>query len=192
MARVLQIRRGTAAQNDNFTGLPGELSFDTDAKTVRVHDGVCLGGYALARTDQIPQPAGPADAFDINTVPDEFWADVVARFAPAPLTVLTSPAVPVRATTGIEYIFNTDLTPHFASADLVCAASDAGYATGDIVSAFGCGPYPASHPNVYRSASGVHACMLIGSQPLWVRHNQTGVVTNITAGAWNIRFRLYC
>jgi len=192
MARVLQIRRGSAAQNNNFTGMPGELSFDTDAKTVRVHDGAMLGGYALARADQIQQPAGPGDAFDINSVPDEFWADIVARFAPASLTVLTSRDVPVRATTGIEYIFNTELTPHFATADLVCAATDAGYAVGDVVSAFGFGAYPATRPNVYRSASGVHACMLIGGQQPWVRHHQTGVVTNITAGAWKLRFRLYC
>ncbi len=190
MARVLQIRRGSAAQNDNFTGLPGELSFDTDAKTVRVHDGAMLGGYALARADQIS--TAPADEFDIGTVPDEFWADIVARFAPAALTVLTSPAVPVRATTGIEYIFNTDLAPHFATADLVCVTADAGYSAGDIVSAFGFGAYPASRPNVYRSASGVHVCMLIGGQQPWVRHHQTGVVTNITNGAWKIQFRLYC
>ncbi len=43
MARVLQIRRGTTAQNDNFTGLSGELSFDTETKTLRVHDGTRLG-----------------------------------------------------------------------------------------------------------------------------------------------------
>lgn len=44
MTRVLQLRRGTTAQNNNFTGLPGEITFDMDAKTVRIHDGETLGG----------------------------------------------------------------------------------------------------------------------------------------------------
>lgn len=189
MARVLQIRRGTAAQNDNFTGLAGELSFDTDAKTLRVHDGVCLGGYALARADQIPDPNA---SFDINSVSDDFWTAKIAQFAPAPFTVITSRAVPMRATTAIEYIFNTDLTPFLVRTVLVCAAADAGYSVGEEVAAFGIGAYTATAPNVFRDESGVHVRMFVGNQNAWVCHRNTGVVTTTTAGAWNLLFRLYC
>lgn len=48
-ARAVQHRRGTAAQNDAFTGLPGEITVDLDNKTIRVHDGTTAGGTALAR-----------------------------------------------------------------------------------------------------------------------------------------------
>ncbi|MBO7656537.1 MAG: hypothetical protein J6W79_02555 [Alphaproteobacteria bacterium] len=51
MSRVLQIRHGTTAQNDNFTGLSGEITFDTTAKTLRVHDCATLGGFDLVRAN---------------------------------------------------------------------------------------------------------------------------------------------
>ena len=76
MARVLQIRRGSAAQNDNFTGLVGEITFDTDAKTIRVHDGETLGGFPLARADESSSSGG---SFDITSVPAETWR-TPARF----------------------------------------------------------------------------------------------------------------
>lgn len=54
MSRQIQLRRGTTAQNNNFTGAEGEVTFDTDAKTLRLHDGVTPGGTALARQSDIP------------------------------------------------------------------------------------------------------------------------------------------
>ncbi len=189
MARVLQIRRGTTAQNDNFTGLSGELSFDTETKTLRVHDGTRLGGYKLARTDQIPDPNA---SFDIESVADDFWAEKVPQFVPAPFTIITSRAVPIRATTCIEYIFGTDKTPFLVRASLVCKTPDAGYAVGDEVASFGFGQYTAPAPNVIRDASGLHVRIMIGSQHPWVCHRDTGVATPIADGAWNLLLRLYC
>jgi hypothetical protein len=49
MPTVLQFRRGTTTQNNNFTGTAGELSVDTTLDTVRVHDGSTAGGFALAK-----------------------------------------------------------------------------------------------------------------------------------------------
>lgn len=46
MPTVLQFRRGTTAQNNSFTGSPGELSIDTDLDVIRVHDGSTPGGFA--------------------------------------------------------------------------------------------------------------------------------------------------
>ena len=47
MPTVLQFRRGTTTQNNNFTGSDGELSIDTTLDTIRVHDGSTAGGFAL-------------------------------------------------------------------------------------------------------------------------------------------------
>ena len=47
-------KRGDGAVNDAYTGVPGEITVDMDAKTVRVHDGETTGGVAMARvTDTI-------------------------------------------------------------------------------------------------------------------------------------------
>ncbi len=43
----VQLRRGTATQNNSFTGAIGELSFDTTANQVRVHDGSTAGGFKI-------------------------------------------------------------------------------------------------------------------------------------------------
>lgn len=50
MPTVLQFRRGTTTQNNNFLGADGEVTVDTQSKTVRLHDGVTLGGIVLGAT----------------------------------------------------------------------------------------------------------------------------------------------
>ena len=47
MPSVLQLRRGTTSQNNSFTGAVGELSYDTEVDTIRVHDGSTAGGFAI-------------------------------------------------------------------------------------------------------------------------------------------------
>lgn len=47
MPTIVQFRRGTAAQNNAFTGAAGELSVDSSLNTIRVHDGTTVGGTAL-------------------------------------------------------------------------------------------------------------------------------------------------
>ena len=131
MSRVLQIRRGTTAQNNNFTGMAGEITYDTTAKTIRVHDGTTLGGVALARADEIPSPS---DSFDITTVPDT----IVARVAPAPFTTYTSTNLTIHSTAYIEYVFSNVITmPLITRACLVCQTDAAGYAAGEETTAFG-------------------------------------------------------
>jgi hypothetical protein len=58
MSRQIQLRRGTAGEHANFTGAIGEITMDTDAKTLRVHDGETAGGVALARMADVGAPAG--------------------------------------------------------------------------------------------------------------------------------------
>lgn len=49
--KVVQLRRGTTAQNNTITGAEGEVTVDTDKKTAVVHDGHTLGGFPLRRDD---------------------------------------------------------------------------------------------------------------------------------------------
>ena len=58
-ATVKQIRRGSAAENDAFTGAIGEVTMDTTNKTLRVHDGTTLGGTILARKNEITNLSAP-------------------------------------------------------------------------------------------------------------------------------------
>lgn len=48
--RILQIYRGTTAQNDAFTGAQGELTMDTARKEIRIHDGSTAGGNVVGLT----------------------------------------------------------------------------------------------------------------------------------------------
>jgi hypothetical protein len=47
MATQVQFRRGTTTQNNAFTGAAGEITYDTDVKTLRLHDGTSAGGGAI-------------------------------------------------------------------------------------------------------------------------------------------------
>ena len=50
MAIQVQLRRGTASQNNAFTGAVGEVTVDTTVNSLRVHDGTTAGGTALVST----------------------------------------------------------------------------------------------------------------------------------------------
>lgn len=49
MATQVQLRRGTEAENDEFTGAEGEITIDTTNDTIRVHDGAKKGGYKVMK-----------------------------------------------------------------------------------------------------------------------------------------------
>ena len=48
MAKRIQLRRGTTAQSNAFTGAVGEVTVDTDKDVLVVHDGVTAGGHPNA------------------------------------------------------------------------------------------------------------------------------------------------
>jgi hypothetical protein len=50
MATQVQFRRGTTTQNNAFTGAVGEITYDSEAKTLRLHDGTTAGGGAIVTT----------------------------------------------------------------------------------------------------------------------------------------------
>ena len=43
-SKQVQLRRGSATEHDTFTGAAGELTYVTDDKTLRIHDGSTAGG----------------------------------------------------------------------------------------------------------------------------------------------------
>ncbi|MDR2933892.1 MAG: hypothetical protein LBU68_01245 [Rickettsiales bacterium] len=51
MTKSLLLRRGTSIEHALFTGLKGELTFDTEKNTAVAHDGKIMGGFPLARED---------------------------------------------------------------------------------------------------------------------------------------------
>lgn len=48
VATEVRIRRGTNSQHSSFTGAQGELTYVTDLKELRIHDGSTVGGLATA------------------------------------------------------------------------------------------------------------------------------------------------
>lgn len=53
MAIQVKFRRGTSGQHGSFTGANGEITVDTTNKTLRVHDGVTVGGTRLAKFSEV-------------------------------------------------------------------------------------------------------------------------------------------
>ncbi|MDR0726741.1 MAG: hypothetical protein LBF37_01625 [Rickettsiales bacterium] len=188
MTRILQIRRGDTAQNNNFTGLSGELLFDTTTKTLRVHDGETQGGFTLALDDQTGSESGTETNFDINSVPDEFWANIVATYAPTPIKTTHSELTPVTNSAFIEFIFDINAEAKFAQAVLVCQTPEAGYSIGDTISAFGIGNRMCPFPNSFLDANGLHVRLMVGSENFWIYHKTTYAKTFITNNNWKIQY----
>lgn len=190
MTRVLQLRRGSAEQNNNFTGLPGEITMDMDAKTLRIHDGETLGGFALRRADDAATNTG---TFDPDTIPDEIWVNLFAKYAPAAFTVTKTEPVPVNSNTAhLNYVLGGDSLPHFVRAALICQNDEAGYVAGDVVWAFGIGEYDCPHINCFVDKNGLNIRLMIGAQKYWACHRDTGIKTELTDANWCILFHVYC
>lgn len=188
MTRVLQIRRGTSAQHENFVGMPGELTMDTDNKTIRLHDGVTLGGITVGDCG-----SNSGTEFDINSVPDEFWADIVARHTTQPFTIIeTEPTTINTRASGLDYIVGGDLQPKFIQTVLVCLVPQAGYNIGDEVWCWGIGNFANPNPTPIHDNDGLHIRLMINKQKFWVNNKNTGEQTEITNTNWAVLFRVYC
>ena len=192
MTRILQIRRGTAAQNDNFTGLAGEITMDTTNKTVRVHDGETLGGFALARADEVEE-AREIEAFDIDDVPAEFWQTLFATYQTT--SVQSTSASLTTLVANATYYENSfqDLSdlPLYATATLVCQSEEADYSVGDETTAFGIGDYTSPLLYSYVSSDVLRVRLFAGGQTFWVPNKTSGVKTNITNNKWKLKITVY-
>jgi hypothetical protein len=66
MSTQVQYRRGTAAQNDAFTGALAEITVDTTNLTLRVHDGIVAGGSNIATVAYVDNAVGSLSADSIS------------------------------------------------------------------------------------------------------------------------------
>jgi len=53
MAKQVQLRRGDNADHANFTGAEGEVTYNTEAKVLVVHDGTTQGGVPVAQQNAV-------------------------------------------------------------------------------------------------------------------------------------------
>jgi hypothetical protein len=53
MSTLVRRRRGTTEEHAVFAGALGEITVDTDMNTLRVHDGATLGGFPLAKLQDL-------------------------------------------------------------------------------------------------------------------------------------------
>jgi len=185
MTRVLQIRRGTSAQNDNFTGLNGEITFDTTNKTLRVHDGATQGGTILARHDEI-------STFDINSVASTFWTNLFATYQTNKnIQSESSSLITVANSVFIDYEFIYSQIPPICDVALICQTAEGGYSIGDEVRAFGIGDYAYPRPDLYISNGHLHAKLFVDEKAFWVFHKTDATRVNITNFNWKIKFTVY-
>lgn len=56
MSTQLQLRRGTTTENAAFTGAQGELTYNTETHSLKVHDGATVGGYGLPVLVAVQRP----------------------------------------------------------------------------------------------------------------------------------------
>ena len=185
MTRILQIRRGTSAQNDNFTGLNGEISFDTTNKKIRVHDGETLGGIPLARQDEV-------SSFDITSVSATFWTNLFATYQTNKnIQNESSNLISITNSVFIDNEFTYSQIPPICEVSLICQSPEAGYSINDTVRAFGIGDYAYPRPNLYISNGHLHAKLFVGEKAFWVFHKTDATKTNITNANWKIKFTVY-
>lgn len=118
MATQVQFRRGTATQNNNFTGAEGELSVNLSNYALRLHDGATSGGYEIARADMSNAVYGATVLPSLNTTynlgssayrflnvySDEFTGDLTGN-ADTATTLQTA-----RTINGVSFDGSADIT----------------------------------------------------------------------------------
>ena len=82
MSRSIQLRRGTAAEHENFTGAIGEVTMDTTNKTLRVHDGETVGGTALTKQQELFNGLNNKLNIDLDNLSSTAKATLVALCMP--------------------------------------------------------------------------------------------------------------
>jgi len=87
MSKQVQLRGGTTAQHNTFTGASREVTVDTDKHTLVVHDGLTAGGFPIASAVSqafIGTPTAPTAPVGTNTSQIATTAFVLANVIPLP------------------------------------------------------------------------------------------------------------
>ena len=200
MTRILQIKRGTAVDNENYTGLIGETTMDMENNTVRLHDGETAGGHELARADMSNVDLSGftnnnPGFFDINSVAGEFWEALFLEHNIRSNNFAISDPVSLATAPYIEYTFDgcqpDDITKITADCVLSCKTAEAGYKIGDIAHAFGIGTRTAGRPITFMGVNGLCSRIATGNDSFWVANKSSGIQTPITNANWKIIFRVW-
>lgn len=77
MAKRLQLRGGTTAQNNAFTGAAREVTVDTETWSLRLHDGTTAGGKILSDWSNVTGNLLPRlnNTYDLGS-PSKQWRDL--------------------------------------------------------------------------------------------------------------------
>ena len=90
MATQVQRRRGTTAENAAFTGAEGEFTYDTELKTIRVHDHSQEGGFILSRIGKNPISSGTYALVTVNNTGAVISGSTVLSMANLPTADLAA------------------------------------------------------------------------------------------------------
>lgn len=133
MGTQVQHRRGTTAQHASFTGAVGEVTVDTDKKTLIVHDGSVAGGFVIERAKNavllVSAPTGDAittgDGKAYFRVPSALDGWKITAVAASLYTASTSGAVTVqiRNKTDVVDVLSVPITIDQDELDSLTAAT---------------------------------------------------------------------
>ena len=121
MAKTLQLRRGTTEQNNNFTGAAGELTVDTTAKTLRLHDGSTAGGKEIIGKSDLATVATSGAYSDLSGKP-------TIPTVPTKVSAFTNDAGYLTEHQSLSaYAKTTDLAAYAKSSALATVATSGSY-----------------------------------------------------------------
>lgn len=125
MAIQVQYRRGTGSENDSFTGAVGEITVDTTAQTLRIHDGTSAGGSNIATTQYVVDSIGNISGSSIVNGSSNV---AIATTSGNITSSVAGTLVSTTATTGIEITGTVVATGNVSGGNIV-ATSDVTAAT---------------------------------------------------------------
>lgn len=120
--------RGTTAQHETYTGLPGELTVDTDKNVVVVHDGVTAGGHPTVPDKFLFKSAGGILTFNAGTEAPLQGDSITVEIDLAALEAVLGGALTAFADlpvyfTGVDEVIHTVLADDWGN--VVCAYLEA-------------------------------------------------------------------
>lgn len=120
--------RGTTAQHETYTGLPGELTVDTDKNVVVVHDGVTEGGHPTVPDKFLFKSAGGILTFNAGTEAHLQGDSITVEIDLAALEAVLGGALTAFADlpvyfTGVDEVIHTVLADDWGN--VVCAYLEA-------------------------------------------------------------------
>lgn len=120
--------RGTTAQHETYTGLPGELTVDTDKNVVVVHDGVTEGGHPTVPDKFLFKSAGGILTFNAGTEAPLQGDSITVEIDLAALEAVLGGALTAFADlpvyfTGVDEVIHTVLADDWGN--VVCAYLEA-------------------------------------------------------------------